>query len=247
MSRITVRLLGRGTQEYRTFENNLNRLMGQPGVNRQNVGAIYAGEQRSRIYAGDYMNAGSWMNSSGQLDAGKIGDNLRSWRMTHAQNVQNTVQGRMNRNGGGVSVPQNPIVEMVDTARAVQQAQAIEDKATYSWPDNLNIIEPEDFNAADPVDNGNGVQPPVGFMANRIVVLGADIVSVQRFEIMGRPIVHGTSSGIASQWKADSTANLELNLPLDTVPIIFAGTCLADGFIGITMPGFSKMPAARRG
>jgi len=244
MSAITLQLVHSRSPRKAEFERQISPLVNAQGQ------PLYAGDyhrasaQPSRLYAGDYMDTSGWMDSSGELDAGKVLDRIKNARFERAGRVQDRMQQRGAPAAQGPAV--NPIVETVQTAQAIQTAQRIKDRADYDWPDTLSIVAPAAFLAAASVNNGNGVQPPRGFFAQKIVVLGADLISVERFEIMGESIVHGASSSIASQWRTDGTANIDLNLPVDTVPIIFSGTCITAGVIGVAMVGFLRKMGGRR-
>ena len=203
------------------------------------------------LYAGEEMDVSGWMDTSGQLDAGKVFDRLKDARFNHGQNVAQRLGNRgyapAQQAQQAQAQAQNRIIETVKTAEAIQQAQKIQDQGNFNWPCNLNVVSPATFAAAAAVANGVGITPPRNFFARQIVILGADLLSIERFDLMGEKLFQGATSGIASQFKSDSTCNIELNVELDTVPIIFAGTCIVGGVIGVSIVGYLKKVGGRRG
>jgi len=204
-----------------------------------------------RIYAGDddmitqgYMDSGNYMNSSGEYD---VSGPIRNLRQNIAQGHQQRLvkRGVLPPPGGGNGG--SPIKQAVDTAEALEKAQAISDRDEYNFPASLGIVAPVAFAAAASVNNGVGITPPREFFLEKIVILGADLLSIERFEVMGIDLTYGTGSVTGTQFRTDTTVQMDFNLVLDTTPIIFSGTCLVAGVIGVTMIGYLRKVRGRRG
>jgi hypothetical protein len=201
-------------------------------------------EPKPRLYAGDGAYSGGYIDSNGNID---VSGPLRDLRQNVAlrQQARKVERGILPPPGGGGGAA-SPIVSAVQEAKALQEVQAIEDRADYNFPASVGIIEAQSAGAG-PLTNGNGVTPPRDFFLCYIVIQGTAFISIERFEVMGENLTYGVGSVGASQFRTDTTLQKEFNMVLDTVPIVFDGTVIVAGTIEVTMIGFLRKVRGRRG